>query len=246
MRNINVKSYVSQILYHLVGSRHPLNDEQNFEILCKVLKSMEIRPCAVGEHHGPMTIRIDYDAALRAGEPIQQTVSCFCDIPRDHLQPVHSQKYGLFGVGVDRHIVASWGGRPVIYIPTNRQDPMSYLNLFHKEVMSIRQGLDNYFPEKNGTTVTTRKLGDPPKSEMQAIDQAKSLISKELLAFMKFFDVDLPEDSPENYYMEREWRKFGKLGLEMALREVIVAHGFGEKLRDAFPNLNAPIFELTR
>ena len=62
---------------------------------------------------------------------------------------------------------------------------------------------------------------------------------------MKFMDVDLPEDAAENHYMERDWRKFGRLGLEMVTQGV-VALGFGEKLRDAFSNLDVPIFELTR
>lgn len=238
-----MNTYVSQTLYHMVGYRHPDADEKNFEILAKVLRSQEIRPCAVGEHRGPMTLRIDYNADLRAGEPIQQTVTCFCDIPRDHLRPIHTSKYGLFGVGVDRHIVAAWGGRPVMYIPTNRKDPTCYWNLFHREAMAVYKGLSDFFPTKNGTTTTTRNLGDPPSNREQAVDQAKSLISKELLAFMKFFDVDLAEDCPENFYMEREWRKFGRLTLELPLREVIVAKGYGDRTKAAFPALEAMIVE---
>ena len=65
---------------------------------------------------GWLILTIDPDRGLVDGEPIAQTVTCFCDIPFDSLG-IHTKKYGLFGVGVDRATVAEWGGRPVIYVP---------------------------------------------------------------------------------------------------------------------------------
>jgi hypothetical protein len=58
-----------------------------------------------------------------------------------------------------------------------------------------------------------------------------------MLAFVKTFDVDLPVDHPQNYYMEREWRKFGHLSLDLPLREIIAPPDCREALRSEFPQL---------
>ena len=50
------------------------------------------------------------------------------------------------------------------------------------------------------------------------------------------FDADLPDDSPDNYYLEREWRKHGNLKFTPAdVVRVIVASGFEDRLRSDVP-----------
>lgn len=63
----------------------------------------------------------------------------------------------------------------------------------------------------------------------------ESTIKSELLAFAKFFDSDLPADHIENYYMEREWRKFLPLPLQTALEEIVVPLSFADRLTARFP-----------
>ena len=63
------------------------------------------------------------------------------------------------------------------------------------------------------------------------MDEATSLIERELQAFLKFWNVDLPEDHPENFYMEREWRKFGNLPLAPCLREIVAPASFHADLQ---------------
>lgn len=91
--------YTSEILYHMVGGRHPQDDEANLATLRAILTSMEIRTNQVGEHAGGMTLSINPVSGCIDGEPIAQTVTCYCDIPFDSLK-LHTSKYGRFGVGL--------------------------------------------------------------------------------------------------------------------------------------------------
>jgi hypothetical protein len=226
-------SYTSEILYHLVGRRDPLDDDTNLATLRAILTSMEIRTNQVGEHSGGKTLCIDPERGCVDGEPIAQTVTCFCDIPFESLA-LHTSKYGRFGVGLDRSIVAEWGGRPVIYIPKISRSSSAINNTFCERVVTVWNGLQMFFPDM--PISSTRVLGDDPKSPIEAVDMAESELAQ-MLAFVKTFDVDLRIVHTQNYYMEREWRKFGNLPLHMPLREIIAPRDCVESLRNEFPQL---------
>lgn len=226
-------SYTSEVLYHLVGHGRPLEDRTNLATLRAILASMEIRTNRVGEYRGGKTLSIDPKRGCVDGEPIAQTVSCFCDIPFDSLA-LHRSKYGRFGVGLTRSIVAEWGGRPVIYIPKVSPDSFQTNNTFCERVLTVWDGLQTFFPDR--PTSSIRVIGAAPTSQIEAIDMVESEL-EEMLAFVKTFDVDLPIEHPENYYMEREWRRFGNLPLEMPLREIIAPEDCIEALRNDFPQL---------
>jgi hypothetical protein len=193
---------------------------------------------------GSIVLKIDYDAKPYNGELIVQSVTCFCDIDISQLSPIHTRKYGFFGVGVDRQLVAEMGGRPVSYIPIVRRNPSCTWNSFGKVAMTASRALRHHFEgEARGTQ--THIVGRFPETPSEAARDALTLIDKELLAFMKFFDIALPDDHPENFYMEREWRKFGSLGLELTLRKIIVGMGYGERLAKRFPQHANLIVEIS-
>lgn len=238
-------TYTSQILYHLVGGHDPKDNERNFDVLCKVLTSNEVKHKQVAGNASPMVTSVDYSRAMTNGEPIVQSVTCFCDIPIQDLHPIHTSKYGLFGVGVDRGLVAKWGGRPVIYVPVTKRNPTAWGNRFGRLALGVRQALDHYFGD-NRLPERTKVEGEFPKTASDAVDDASDLLTKDFLAYLKFFDVDLSDNDAGNFYMEREWRKFGSLRLEMTLRQILVASGYRERLLSLFPHLiKVPIIELT-
>ena len=58
----------------------------------------------------------------------------------------------------------------------------------------------------------------------------------QFLAFVKPFNATLALEDPENYYMEREWRRFGNLKLQQnCLRRVVVQPDFYETAKRDFP-----------
>jgi hypothetical protein len=237
-------AYTSRVLYHMVGWGHPLEHERNFDVLCAILRTMEVRSCSVdGKSHG-MIVRIDPDRPLTKGEPIEQNVSCYCDIPAASLS-LHASKYGVFGVGLDRAVVAGWGGRPVIYIPKAPREPTSMVNTFTKDAMQVMWDLNKHFPGEEGTTTRSRVAGSPATSPEEAVDLAESLIRRDFLAFLKVFNVDLPDDHPENYYMEREWRKFGHMNLAMSLRCVVAPQEYHDRLRELVDSAHSRGFWLS-
>ena len=63
-----------------------------------------------------------------------------------------------------------------------------------------------------------------------------NVLLQNFLAFIKPFDADLPDDHLENYYLEREWRKFGNLIFKPKdVSRVVVACGFEHRLQADAP-----------
>jgi hypothetical protein len=59
-------------------------------------------------------------------------------------------------------------------------------------------------------------------------------------SFLKFFDIGLPEDDPENFYMEREWRIVGELTFTPSdVARVILPRAYEEQFRLVWPTLAA-------
>ena len=60
----------------------------------------------------------------------------------------------------------------------------------------------------------------------------------QFLAFVKPFNATLALEDPENYYMEREWRRFGNLKLQQnCLRRVVVQPDFMRRQKEIFRSL---------
>lgn len=76
-----------------------------------------------------------------------------------------------------------------------------------------------------------RVVGAPAIDIDDAMHEASGLIEKDYLAFVKFWNVDLPDDHEENFYLEREWRKFGDLRLASCLREIVAPVEYHAELK---------------
>ena len=92
---------ISDELFHFVGSKAPQDDEANFQILTDVLGSQCVTYNPSVLDWGPETITIDWDKSLLDGELVVPTMTCFCDIPYDHLA-THVSKYGRFGLSLEK------------------------------------------------------------------------------------------------------------------------------------------------
>lgn len=229
-----MQSFVSDTLYHLVGRGRPEADQVNYETLVAILKSMELRTCEVAGVRGGISMVRDSNRSLINGEPAAQSVVCLCDIPRGALS-FHAKRYGKFGLGVSRSVVAQWGTRPVIYIPYSEKAHGNWGKRFAGEVRTVLDGLDYFFPDS--PPARSRVAGSPAIDAQDAVDEASGLITRDLQAFLKFWNVDHPDDHPENFYMEREWRKFGNLELALCLREIVAPLEFHDELKTIIAGL---------
>jgi hypothetical protein len=218
---------ISDVLYHLVGFGSPQDDKQNAETLTQILLTVNLRASSVDGKRGTIT-KIDPNRAPVKGEPSEQSVVCLCDIPFESLGP-HAAKYGRFGIGVCRSVFGQWGGRPVVYIPTSTRSYGVWGNRYRDEVMNVWQGLSDFFPDRQAAG--SRVAGSYPADKQDAVDIARGLIARDLLSYMKAFDVDLPHDDPNNFYTEREWRKHGDLNLAPCLRTVIAPAPYLPRLK---------------
>ena len=113
---MSANRYVSDELYHFVGRSDPGNHEANYRILVKIL----LQGCVSHWPHTPdwgrVQLRINWEGDLLKGDLIVPTVTCFGDIPAEHLH-LHIEKYGHFGLSFDRKFLVQYGTRPVTYVP---------------------------------------------------------------------------------------------------------------------------------
>ena len=141
-----MQSFVSDTLYHLVGRRRPEADEENFEILSDILRSMELRTCEVEGARGGTRMLHEPNRTLINGEPAEQSVVCFGEFHRADL-PFHAKRYGRFGVGVSKSVVARWGMRPVIYVPCSEKIAGNWGTRFAGQIRTVLEGLERFFPD---------------------------------------------------------------------------------------------------
>jgi hypothetical protein len=63
------------------------------------------------------------------------------------------------------------------------------------------------------------------------------LLYQATFAFVKSFNSAEAADSPENYYMEREWRVYGDVQFSMSdVQRIIVPRAYHDRLRQECPS----------
>lgn len=255
-------SYISKVLCHFVG-RSKKSDEERFDLLCQIIKekqlkanldtpdnpSLQTNGAYKGDHLGEVFEKID--------------CVCFCDIPDDMLE-IHTLKYSKFGMGFSKTFLTQQGARPVTYVPvhtcikepaqTNTPKSTSseyflYINKLAVYFNSIISLLNQAAPFKNqlALIVATNpdlvnyiKLLDGKIVQNVLDGKAQEMLFSEMSAFctqcayIKLFDETLPEDDPENYYMEREWRSINSV--DFSLKDIEKTYLPDANYQDKFLN----------
>jgi hypothetical protein len=155
------------------------------------------------------------DGNIFSEELIVPSVTCFCDIPYDALG-IHIQKYGSFGLSFPREFLIKYGARPVIYFPMQPSDPHGGWGTIHCETAlndleQIWRGFREQLVDSIAADSWTRSLGEKPKTQNDAIKAMDDAFTQQFLAFIKPFNSELPDNDPNNFYLEREWRRYGNL-----------------------------------
>lgn len=230
--------YISDELFHFVGSRSPQDHERNFETLLAIIRSgcVSSNPPTIG--WGPIRTTVTRGASLASEELVVSNVTCYCDIPLPSLRR-HTVKYGCFGLSFDRGKLAKYGARPVMYVPKRADDHLSpYGTSLLNSIQAIFEGFMRqlYEPHNSELEGHSRIVSMSPKSPEDAVVALRSMLVKDFLAFIKPYDSDLSVDDVKYFYAEREWRRLGSFMFELPdIRTVVVGGGYESRFREALP-----------
>jgi hypothetical protein len=230
--------YTSEELFHFVGLRDPFDHKSNYSTLLKILKDQLLSHPPHSRFDNSRTI--NWDAKFEAGELLVSQVTCYCDIPYEALG-LHVQKYGFFGISFNRRFLVKVGTRPVTYVPIQPNDRFSGWGSPHtitmlRDWLRTRDGFYEHVVAPIEQRVTIRHLDIKPPDAKEAIIAVDDLLTEHFFAFLKVFGADLHDETPENFYMEREWRKLGNLSFwPDEVVSVIVHRDFIGRLASEFP-----------
>ena len=243
-----VNRYVSEELFHFVGRSGPNKNECNWNVLEKVLNNGCVSHFPHNVDWGGKGLTADFKKSLANGELIEPQITCYCDVPFDSLR-IHCEKYGRFGLSLHRKLLIKHGARPVTYVPMTHEDqePSSGRQLL-EEIQLHFHKLHNHVafdPELNKIREQGTTRGQPPNNLNEAICAIDRILVKDVLAFIKPFDSTLPDNHRDNYYMEREWRKFGNMLFKPGdIIRVVVAKGYKQRVQAEFPDLADKVSEI--
>lgn len=242
-----MSQYTSDELFHFVGRKHPDDHEANYRILGMILASGWITyPPDFPKMH-EQKLAIDLDKNLLTEELVVPYVTCYCDIPLNSLE-IHMRKYGWFGFSFSRDYLAKLGARPVIYIPW-RKDQAWWNSIHGRSFLSyaeqVYRGFKQHIVEPVSSTSHSFSMGSIPKTKEEAAREMDSMLIKDFFAYIKPFNVELTEDDPDNFYMEREWRKYGPLEFRPDdVHRILVSKGFGGRLQRDQPSYASKVQEV--
>ena len=201
--------YTSDELFHFVGYSHPDDHVANYDILRSVLADRCISHPPHERGWGVERLTLNRTESLVNGGLLVPDVVCFADIPREALG-IHVKKYGMFGLSLARDHLVRYGARPVMYVPLHADDGLSiYGRTLLRDIEAVFRSLQD--TTQDLPPIERRHLGRQLVSLQESAQVAYTVFGKAFLAFLKPFDADLENRDPENYYMEREWRRLGNV-----------------------------------
>jgi len=235
--------FISAELFHFVGRDHPNDHEANYETLKKILTMGCVSHHPHERGWGAMSVTVDWSKRLINGDLVVPSVTCYCDIPFEHLG-LHLRKYGHFGLSFERKLLVRCGARPVIYVPLRADDHLSIFgSVLLRDIEAVYRGFRTQIHTPlNVSSGRSRSLGVEPASPIDAAAALDSVLTKDFLAFVKPYDSELPDNHMNYFYSEREWRKYGNLVFQMSdLGKVVVGANYIDRLANDMPKLRGII-----
>jgi hypothetical protein len=165
------------------------------------------------------------------------------------------KKYGCFGIAFRKPFLVTRGANPAFYVvkdsilpgdqvlPTGSGSVEASQHVTRAEIMDRIHAEASSLYAKN-CEVTLRESCDPGlRDYLSRVDHLLRLLYQMALAFVKPFDSSEPEDSANNFYMEREWRVYGDV--LFAVRDVariILPAAYADHFRGRFPDYGGEIW----
>lgn len=228
--------YVSNELTHFLGRREA-DDDARYALLLKMLGSGLLTPYPLDPSQGNMS-RVDTTGKLSDESMYLGRVTCFCDIPLADLE-IHMTKYSRFGIAFDKQWLVSRGANPVFYVVsdpglprpksferaiqelTKKMQDFGLAEVDMAELVSKVQIFDEFLPLHHQLFAKIMKIAQSQETDLGASEVAavEGFHDTHIGLFLKPFSTSLPDEHPENVYMEREWRILGNL--QFALDDVV-------------------------
>jgi len=205
------------------------------------------------------TITIGHDESLSSNRKYAASIVCFADIPVEDL-PLHIRKYSEFGLAFSKRFLVAQGANPVFYIAasssTNVRNPLANDPRNDEIVKSLARQNNNRGYAAHYTRGELFDVAERIQSELLPLypkwdpgarasvpahltpshDLLREFLASYLFAYMKFFDPDLADDHPDNYYMEREWRVIVPVTFSPTdVTRILIPQAFAARLRVDLP-----------
>ena len=169
-------------------------------------------------------------------------VVCFCDIPVEDLE-LHAAKYGRFAVCFRKGFLSAKGANPVYYLARNSTiavplDVVVNPIPKHLKPSTRAEYFDQMVQNQNLSGIHHLQAAKSERnvSRMIAQDRANRFLAFHVYSFMKFFDESMPDDHPDNFYMEREWRVLGNVGFSLEdVSRIILPEEYAKRFRADIP-----------
>lgn len=247
-------AYTSSELTHFVG-RACSKDDERYDLLIKILRGGQLRAGGISGISTDSAARLAVTGNMKISDEtaIQGQIVCFCDIPIGSLD-LHMSKYSQFGVAFSKPFLVAKGANPVFYVardavlpgistvptgtacivePKHNVTLADRLDSIHAEAMELStQNLSLVFGSDNPTV----------KDHLVRVELLRQLLYQAVLAFIKPFDSTEPEESKNNFYMEREWRVFGDVFFQLEdVCRVILPPSYVDRFKNDFPDFRAEL-----
>jgi len=215
--------------------------------------------------HGPRikethTLAVNHGRTLSSNEKYLLSVVCFADIPIEDIS-LHMMKYSHFGLSFHKRFLVGRGASPVFYIvghSTTRvrnplaNDPANFHALQMEAANRRNGGHWMNFTRAELFDAADLRLqvegllipGSAPPQPSGATGKSSTddeitrfFLAWYMFPYFKFFDSDLAEDHPDNYYMEREWRVVGAITFEVHdVERIIIPRSYAQRFRTDLPS----------
>jgi hypothetical protein len=117
---------------------------------------------------------------------------------------------------------------------TNKADYFDEMLKKYHDVLSLLNQLINQAPND---------LNHQKRMELHYdLDDLRLFLDFHVFSFLKFFDPELPDHDPDNYYFEREWRIVGSLKFELEdIVRVFMPMRYGKQFQQDCPDYSGQI-----
>jgi Putative abortive phage resistance protein AbiGi, antitoxin len=247
--------YVSNELTHFVGASLRGQPDKQYTLLTEILRSGKVK----SKHYQKLLYytRVEVNSL---GESVETPAVCFCDIPVADFE-IHSNKYSKFGLAFTKEFLLLQGANPVFYVAAQsttmpvREDLFEYSReqvlgspseTKKKFSLACKQRLEyfEYWRKAHHELVydLEQKETKPGPNEYKYmsigwLSEYSTFINLYIFGFVKFFNPELSDDDPNNFYMEREWRVLNCVDFKLSdVVRVLIPKSYAERFRGDFPD----------